>query len=344
VDPPASIAVLRFGAMGDVLLTAPAVEALRQAWPKTRIVFVVNERLRHLVAHNPNVDEVVALAEGEGTISLARRLRALRVAAVLDLHGKIRSRLLHVLLPDRPWVVWHKRDVSETLAVKLARRPHRAQMRFADRYHEAVERAVGMKLPRGRLRYHLGPADAAAGERALREAGIDLGRQILGLSPGAGKATKRWPSERYGALASRALAAGWQVVVQGTEEERPLGAAIREIAPAAADLTGRLDLAALGGVVSRCAAFVSNDSGPMHLARALGVPSLAIFGSTDPGMFELEGHRALFAAVPCAPCSFFGLTSCPEGHFRCMLDLSPDDAWQALQPLLSGGRRALLSA
>jgi heptosyltransferase-2 len=338
------ISVLRFGSVGDVVLTAPAVEALRVAWPKTRILFVVNERLRHLVAHNPDINEVVPLAKGEGPEKLARRLREQHVEVVLDLHGKIRSKLLHALMPDPKWVVWHKRDLSETLVVKLALRPYRAKMPLADRYHAAVEKAVGHKLPRGRLRYHLGPNDRAEGERLLRESGIDLSLPILGISPGARWETKRWPAERFGALAARALGAGLQVLVQGTEEERPWTAAVCAAAPGAVDLTGRLGLDALGGVIARCTAFVANDSGPMHMARGLGVPTLALFGSTDPGMFEFHGHRALSIPLPCAPCSFFGRASCPEGHFRCMLDLDVDAAWQALQPLLTGGRRDWLSA
>src|SRR2546430_12033461 len=91
-------------------------------------------------------------------------------------------------------------------------------------------------------------------------------------------------------------------------------------------------------------AFVANDSGPMHMARALGVPTLAIFGSTDPAMFDFAGHAMLFAGVECAPCSFFGRSRCPRGHFRCMLDLSEERAWEALAPLLRAGRRLPLSA
>jgi ADP-heptose:LPS heptosyltransferase len=82
----------------------------------------------------------------------------------------------------------------------------------------------------------------------------------------------------------------------------------------------------------------------MHMARALGVPTLAIFGSTDPAMFDFAGHAMLFAGVECAPCSFFGRSRCPRGHFRCMLDLTEERAWNALSPLLRAGRRLPLSA
>lgn len=338
------VLVLRFSAVGDVVLTAPAIEALRAAWPGARIVYAVKERLAHLVQQNPNVDEVVALRPGEGPWGYARRLRAVKPTVVLDLHGKVRSRILRALIPGVRKVVWHKRDFRDTLPVKLALRPYHSSMLFADRYHKAVEELVGRALPRGRLRYFLGPDDVAEAERALRASGIDLLRPIFGLSPGANWETKRWPAERFAGLARRALAAGVQVAVQGSEAEAPLGASIAQLAPGTVDLCGKLDLRALGGFIARCAAFAANDSGPMHIARALGVPTLAFFGSTDPAMFDFTGHQLLFAGVECSPCSFFGRRRCPRGHFRCMLDLDEDRAWSALEPLLRAGRLPLLSA
>jgi len=339
-----TVLVLRFSAVGDVVLTAPAIHALRAAWPDARIVYAVKQRLAHLVEHNPHVDQVIGLRDGEGPLSYARRLRAVRPSVVLDLHGKIRSRILRALLPGIPKVVWHKRDFRDTLPVKLALRPYRASMLFAHRYHAAVEQVVGHELPKGKLQYFLGPHDLEVADAALRSAGIDPARPLLGLSPGANWATKRWPVERFAGLARRALGRGIQVAVQGSASEADLGRAIAQLAPGAVDLCGKLDLRGLGGFIARCAAFAANDSGPMHMARALGVPTLALFGSTDPAMFDFRGHEVLFAGVSCAPCSFFGRRRCPRGHFRCMLDLGEERAWSALSPLLSAGRLPLLSA
>src|SRR5947208_7539404 len=339
-----TVLVLRFSAVGDVVLTAPAIAALREAWPDARIVYAIKERLAHLVEHNPNIDEVIALRDGEGPFSYASRLRAARPSVLLDLHGKIRSRILRALLPGVPKVVWHKRDFRDTLPVKLALRPYRASMLFADRYHAAVEEMVGRPLPKGKLQYFLGPEDLAVADGALRKAGLDPGRPLLGLSPGANWATKRWPAERFSGLARRALERGVQVAVQGSTREADLARTVVQHAPGTVDLSGKLDLRGLGGFIARCAAFASNDSGPMHMARALGVPTLAFFGSTDPSMFDFRGHEMLFAGVACAPCSFFGRRRCPRGHFRCMLDLTEDRAWGALEPLLSVGPRPLLSA
>ncbi|HKC59028.1 MAG TPA: glycosyltransferase family 9 protein [Myxococcales bacterium] len=344
MNPPGSVVVLRFSAVGDVVLTAPALEALRLAWPGTRIVVAVKERLAHLLKHNPNVDEVLELRGGEGPFSFARRIRQMRPGAVLDLHNKIRSKLLRWQLPGVPAVVWRKRDFRDTLPVKLALRPYRASMRFSDRYHAAVEELVGRPLAHGKLRYFLGPHDLEAADAILRGRGLDPRQPLLGISPGANWETKRWPAERFAGLARRALSAGVQVAVQGSRSEARLGQLIAREAPGAADLTGQLDLPGLGGFISRCSAFAANDSGPMHMARALGVPTLAIFGSTDPGMFDFAGHAMLFAGVACAPCSFFGRSFCPRGHFRCMLELSEERAWDELAPLLRAGRRLPLSA
>jgi len=241
-------------------------------------------------------------------------------------------------------VVWHKRDFRDTLPVKLALRPYHASMLFADRYHAAVEELVGRPLPKGKLQYFLGPEDLAVADGMLRKAGLDPSRPLLGLSPGANWATKRWPAERFAGLARRALERGLQVAVQGSAAEGQLAQVVVRGAPGAVDLSGKLDLRGLGGFIARCAAFAANDSGPMHMARALGVPTLAFFGSTDPTMFDFQGHEVLFAKVPCAPCSFFGRRRCPRGHFRCMLDLGEERAWAALLPLLSAGRLPLLSA
>ena len=180
-------------------------------------------------------------------------------------------------------LAWHKRDFADTVAVRLRLRPWRSDRLQADRYHQAVERLVGRTLPRGRLRVVPDP-DAVERARRLLPPG-----PVLGISPGAAWATKRWPAERFAEVARRALAAGWGVVVQGSPAERALCAEVVAAAPGAVAVEP--DIPTLIGIVSLCAAFLANDSGPMHLARALRVPTVAVFGSTDPGMFAWDGHE-----------------------------------------------------
>ena len=167
-----------------------------------------------------------------------------------------------------------------------------------------------------------------------------VSRDYVVMSPGALWATKQWPTDRFGALAA---AADTQVVITGSASEKHLAAAVRAIAPNAIDLCGGLSLGELGGVLAGARAVVANDSGPMHMARALGVPTLAFFGSTDPAQFRFDGHKLAYAGVECSPCSLHGLAACPRGHFRCMRDITVDAAADMLRALLNGPRRALVN-
>jgi ADP-heptose:LPS heptosyltransferase len=339
------VLVLRFSSAGDVILTSPAVHALRMAWPDTKIIYAVKAGFAELVRHNPNIDEVVVLEPGEGPWRFSRRLRALKYDALLDLHGKVRSRLLRALLPRTGRrVVWTKRPWRDNVPVWMHWKTYNAVMKISDRYHQAVEDLVGRPVTRGELRHFLAPGDPAAAETALVKAGVDLSKPLLGMSPGANWATKRWPAERFGEIANRASGLGYTVVATGSGGESGMIESVRKVAPHVVNLAGMLSLGALGGTIARCRAFVANDSGPMHMSRALGVPTLTFFGSTDPKQFEFDGHALLFAGVECSPCSFFGLAKCPEGHFRCMLDLSVESAWTALVPLLSKSRVGFVHA
>lgn len=337
---PKAVLVLRMSSAGDVVLTSPALEALRRAWPETRIVYAVKLQFATMVRANPNVDEVIELDAKTGVRAMAARLRTAGCDALLDLQANPRSRALRWALRIPRTVVWEKRPWLDNVTVRLLRwKPYRASTTIANRYHRAVERLVGRELPPGELRHWVAEEDLAAAREALAKAGVDPARPLLGISPGATWETKRWPAERYGELARRALAAGAQVVLTGSPDEAPLAGTVKAIAPGCVDLAGALTLGSLGGVISLCTAFAANDSGPMHMARALGVPSLAFFGSTDPRQFEWDGHALQSVqGLPCAPCSFYGLARCPKGHFRCMLDLDVERAWGALQPLLARAR------
>lgn len=340
MNPPGSVLVLRFSSAGDIVLASPAIAALKRAWPSTRLVYAVKAEFADLVRHDPNIDALILAGRGgRAFLRFMGEIRQHRPEAILDLHGKLRSRLVRGLTRGVPRVVWEKRPAGDNLPVRLALRPYHARMTISDRYHAAVEALVGRPLERGHLRLYPGARALSEAETAIRSAGLDPSAPIVGMSPGANWETKRWPAERFGELARRSAAAGLQIAVTGSASESSLAAAVVAGVPRSANLCGKITLGGLGGVLSRCRAFVANDSGPMHMARALGVPTLAFFGSTDPRQFEFAGHAVEFAGVPCAPCHFYGRRRCPRGHFRCMLDLSAGSAWERLRSLLDGPER-----
>jgi|WetSurMetagenome_2_1015567.scaffolds.fasta_scaffold04422_3 heptosyltransferase II len=340
-----TVLVLRFSSVGDIILTSAALEALASAWPDARIVFVTKREYADLARFHPLVSGVETLAPGESLQSLRKRLAALGPAAVLDLHGKFRGMALRSLVDGEHRGLWRPRPWYQSLGVRLRLTTYHCRMPVAQRYHEAVERLTGLRLERGCLSFHPGEAASGAARALLRDAGVDRERPLVGMAPGALWATKRWPIDRFAGLTRRLLASGTQVVLTGDASEAADTAAVARVAPGAVDLAGRLTLAELGGVIDSCGAFVANDSGPMHMARALGVPTVALFGCTDSAQFDFSGHALLDLRLPCGPCSLHGLSRCPRRHFRCMLEITVEMAQQAVEKLLAGnGKRHAVSA
>ena len=179
------------------------------------------------------------------------------------------------------------------------------------------------------------PPSAALAAR-LAEAGIAPGARLAGVHPGAAWATKRWLPERFAELCRRLKAEGLTPVLVGGPGDAALGAEIAA-ASGAANLVGKTDLEELKSLMGRLSLFVTNDSGPMHLAAAAGVPVVAIFGATtrELGFFPYgSGHRVVEAPLACRPCGLHGAKSCPEGHFLCMRLLSVDAVHRACREAL----------
>jgi heptosyltransferase-2 len=158
----------------------------------------------------------------------------------------------------------------------------------------------------------------------------------VAIAPGARWATKRWPAERFAAVADALHADGHRVVLCGGPGDREAFEAFRAAAraPVAADLS-LLPVDALAAAIARVRLLVACDSGPVHLANAVGTPVLALFGPTsDRRWGPAAPGRALSLGLACAPCSNHGSDVCPEGHHRCMEDLAPEAVLAAARELL----------
>jgi heptosyltransferase-2 len=317
-----SVLVIRFGALGDVVLTTPLLRAIRRAHPDSRITFVTKRHYAPLLADHPNVGEVVALEPGERLTALARRLRGTRWDHRLDLHGSLRSRALRLLLGGR-WGTWSKPRGRRALLLGLGIDTFKPPVPAAERYFEAA-RGLGA-VPDG------GPAEvrvsAADTERA---AAITDGRRFVALCPGAAHWNKRWPAGHWRALARSLMERGEAVVGIGTADE-----ATWLDEPGVVSGFGT-DLGVAAALLAGARAAVANDSGLMHLASAVGTPVVALFGPTSPalGYGPYRSRSAVLEQpLPCRPCSAFGGPHCPMRHHRCMIDLDPGQVMTALRSL-----------
>jgi len=370
---PSQILVVRLSSVGDVLLATPLVRALRRAYPGARLRFLVKPAFADLVRFNPHLDEVLLWPGADGAKRVASGLLsspvwALAVAVraggplwVVDLQASPRSLAFAALLRAERWFTYRKDYLRRGLLVhaKVDRYPWPPRS-IAERYFEAVaplalvpdgrglELVVGEEA-RWRALEVLGAREPpAAGETQSHSSPFSTeGRESgwLAVAPGARWATKRWPPESFAAAARRiATQGGWRVAVLGSGADSVAGGTVADLLATsgipAVDLTGRLSLLESAAVLGRCRLLLANDSGLMHVAAALGVPTVALFGSTVPqfGFAPYVGPSRVLGVsdLPCRPCTHIGRAACPLGHFRCMRDLSPEQVARAALELLAG--------
>lgn len=335
---PQTVVITRLSALGDIILTLPAVDALAAAWPDTRLVYVTHRAFAPVLRQHPNIRHVVPFERGWGIWDLKAALKPFAPFALCDLHGKWRGMLLRLLYPNTQAVRWHKRQLAQTLRMRLGDGRYIPCVHVTKRYHTAVERLVGRPLPSVPLRYGVAQQDLKRMATLLKQLQQGPTRGFVGVSPGAQWQSKRWPEQSFVLLAQRLVRMGYTILWTGSPQEATWIASLAQRVPGSINFVAQSPLGDLGAMIAQCCLFVTNDSGPMHMARALRVPTLAFFGSTSPYQFDANGHAMLFSGRDCAPCSFHGRIHCPRGHTGCMTDLSVDLALEHARYLLQQGR------
>lgn len=322
--------IVRYSALGDVVLATAVLEPLLERYPGARVEWVTDAAYAPLLEGLPEVARVHRL-ERRGirpALELGRALAG-RFDVALDLQNKVKSRLLaRAAAPRR--IAFRRRTPGRAVLAALGWDPPLERAHATELYARSL-RPLGVERP-GRLRVSLSPgartraAEVLAGARA----------PAVALAPGARWPTKRWAAERFAAVAGALAAQGASVVLAGGPTDAEALAAFRAACrvPIAADLSS-LPLDALGAALAQVKLLVACDSGLVHLAAAAGTPVLALFGPTAPARWgPRPPGRALQLPILCAPCSNHGAARCPEGHHRCLVDLDADRAIAAAREML----------
>jgi heptosyltransferase-2 len=311
--------------LGDVVLTTPLVSALRRCVAPRRLAVLVRPEAAALLDGHPDVDQVlVDDKRGQnrgvlGVLRAARQLRHERFDVVVAPHRSLRTALV-------------------LAAARIPRRVGFRESRGAFLYHERVprdrrrhdvERNLALLTPFGGVAaapaLHLPVAPAAeARAAALLPAGPG---PLVGVAPGSVWATKRWTASGFAAVVAGLASDGARCVLLGGPDEVPLAEDIRvRSGGRAVVLAGKTDIATLVAVVDRLGLLVCNDSAPMHVACARGVPVVAVFCATTPALgYGPYGPRAVVAEanLACRPCARHGGRRCPRGTEDCMRLVEP---------------------
>jgi lipopolysaccharide heptosyltransferase II len=323
---PQKILIVRLSSIGDIILTTPVLRGLRRRFPQAHIDYVTKASFSGLLDGNPHLHRVWVVPDNAGLAELLSALRTVRPEGydlLVDLHKNWRSIVLRLGAGSTSATSYRKHVIRRALYVHLKQRslslPSATQ-----RYLTAVA-PLGVVDDGEGPELFLKPSLLRDTERRLRGYGWE-GEAAIGLVPGAGYYTKRWPIERYAELGRRLEKTfKRQLFVFGGPEDKEMGRFVAErVGSAALNLAARLSLMESAAALSRCELVVANDTGLMHVADALGKKLVAIFGSTTEGLgFFPHGHdvRTVQTDVACRPCSHLGKRRCPKKHFRCMLDV-----------------------
>lgn len=348
--------------LGDAVMTTPALLRLREALPQTHITLLTHEKLAGLWPGHPAVNEVIAFAPKEGVFTVARRLRHAGYDAALVLPNSIRTGLEVRLagIPRRigyagswrnwlltepvPWrtdaVKMHKRTAAEVRQLVVAGHGAQPRVPTTPKSSHHIFHYLHLAATLGAKAEPLAPQIAVSdAEVATVQGKFGLPRSLLiGLNAGAeyGPA-KRWPADRFIAVAKELRARlDCSFVIFGGAADNALATEIATAlgsAPAGVvtNLAGRTSLRELCAALRACRVVLTNDTGPMHLAAAVGAHVVGLFGSTSieltgPGLPGDTRHTLLRGEAPCAPCF---LRECPV-DFRCMKSLTAEQVLDAV--------------
>ena len=311
---PRNILVIDFGQLGDVVLSLPALAAIRKRFPRARITVAVGKPGADVIALSGFADDTlvvdrVALRDGFKPLSvlrvfkLVKEVRARKFDFAIDLHSLSETNLLGFLsgAPKRLYARRPGRSL-DYLANFQPRPPietDHKKRHLIDRYLDVL-RPLGIenaeRLPTLRTR----PVDAAALERILIKAKADAGAPLVGLFPGAGHPSRRWPLEQFASLADFLIRNDQvKVLVFVGPEERDFIKEIRQQFPPSVVILDQLTIPQLAAAQARLAAFVANDTGPMHIASAVGTPVVLLLDKRAPESYLPQGdrHRVIYNSV-----------------------------------------------
>jgi heptosyltransferase I len=327
IDNPSKLLVIDFGQLGDVVLSLPALRAIRERFPKTRITVAVGKSSGELIKLSGYADETlmvdrVALRDGFTPLSIVRIFRLVqdirkdRFDFVIDLHSLSETNLLGFLSGARNRLYSRRPGRSLDFLSNVQPRP---PVEDAKR-KRAIDRNRVPRLPTR-------SADDRYIEQTLRKFKADSGSPLVGLFPGAGHASRRWPLERFAELAEFLIRNDHvRVIVFAGPEEDSLVSSIRTMFPATTVLLNRLSISQLASAQARLAAFVSNDTGPMHIASAVGTPVVLLLDKRAPETYLPLGehHRTIYNNV--------------------ISEIALEEVYEATRSVLASGRTTTLFA
>lgn len=338
--------VVKPSSLGDIVHALPVIPLLRARFPQAEISWLVKEQWAGILERVEGIDRIWRVKDRwTGWLAMMQRLRSHRFDLVIDLQGLLRSGVLawRTGCPVRigfesaregsPWFYSHRVPVPDP------------DIHAVDRYL-SVAKYVGCVVPdRVRVPFVFQPEDEATVRARLSQAGLGPRSRWAAMNVSARWPTKRWPRGSFVEVANRLIQEGWDgvIVIGGEEDRAEAKSVVQAVRGHAVNLAGEIPLRLLPALLREAGCLVTNDSGPMHVAAAVGTPVVALFGPTSEvrtGPYG-PGHHVCSITLPCRPC--FSRTCRHTVHLECLTRITPAEVARQVDRVTSGSAVSLTS-
>ncbi|PKM92891.1 MAG: lipopolysaccharide heptosyltransferase II [Elusimicrobia bacterium HGW-Elusimicrobia-4] len=327
--------IIQTAFLGDVVLTIPLIQAAKK-YLKAQISVICIPSTKNILEGHPSIDEIIVFDKKNSEkgffslIKFAKKLKEKKFDVALIPHPSFKSGLISYLaaVPERIGFSNSAGRFFFTDKVFFDKKKHQLE-----RYLDLVKH-FGVEIGEEKTEIHIDSKDEKFADALLPKDKI-----IFGINPGSVWATKRWPAEKYAEVSDKIFQeVGGRIVIFGGPDDIEIANSVeKNMKSKAINLSGKTTLKQLAASIRRCRVFITNDSGPMHIAAAMNISVIAIFGPTVKqfGFFPYSKNAAVIEKnVPCRPCSPHGPNKCPKKHFKCMNEITVEDAFNAIKKVL----------
>ena len=345
--------------IGDVLFTTPVIRALKDKYPDCLIGYWCNERVRGLLRNNPDIDRIFALSRGD-IKRIYKNSPLKRFKALLDLISEIRAEKFKIAFDfslDSRYAFWSRlAGIKKRIGFNYNNRgkllTSRVDLkgysgRHVVEYYTDLLKFIGITIKDKSLSLPVSEENKTAAEKRLTKYGIAPGSLVMGVAMAGGMSWgkdaqyKQWPANKFSQLIDILIKKhGAYVILLGSADEAPIAdAIISEVKDEKiVNLTGKISLEELALVIKRLKVLICNDGGPLHMAVALGVNTVSIFGPVDEKVYgpypSGEKHIAVKKDLPCRPCyENFRFKGCLNNK-KCLDDIAVNEVYDNVKRLI----------
>ena len=338
---PNKILLIRTDRIGDVVLTTPAIRAVRHHFPKSFIAMMIQPYTAGIVKNNPHLNEII-IYDKRGkhksylkSFLFSKELRRKGFDLAFIFHPTNRVNIITFLagIPER---IGYNRKCGFLLNEKIVDEKFKGEKHEIDYNLEVISRR-GVFTDNKEVEIFITQEEERYCLDFLKERGVDSTSSLIALQPGASCPSKRWPAIRFAEVAKKLRKIyPLDFVIIGSQKEASLLEELNQLLGREAIIAQGLELGNLAAVLKRCSLFISNDTGPVHIASAVKTPSLVIFGRKQPGLSPHRwrpwgsGHIIFHKDVGCKDCLAH---NCSKG-FRCLLAVGAEEVFQEARKIM----------